>query len=318
MDKQGKKTLVVVIPAYNESATIGEVVKRIPRGCMDLVKVLVVDDGSSDDTSGHARAAGADFIERLPTNRGLGVAFKKGIDRALSLGADYVVNIDADMQFDPKDMPALLDPILRQEADFVVCSRFMDKSLEPTMPWIKKVGNKVFSRLISALTGVHLTDTQCGFRAYSREAAMRLNVMSTFTYTQESLIDLIEKGMRVKEVPCRVRGEREGKSRVVSSVLSYTLRSLTIIIRTIRDYRPLEFFGTIGATTFMLGVIAGSFMFLRWVLTSRTSGYQNLINASILLIIFGFLLIIMALQADMQTRQRRVLEEMLYLNKKRL
>jgi len=306
------KTLVVVIPAYNEERTVGEVVRQVPRDCIDTVKVLVVDDGSADRTSENALKAGADSVKRLPQNRGLGVAFKKGVDEALLMGADYIVNIDADMQFDPRDIPKLLKHILDGEADVTVCSRFMDRTLEPKMPWIKKVGNKLFSGLISALTGVHLTDTQCGFRAYNREAALRLNVFSTYTYTQESLIDLIEKGMQVKEVPCRVKGQRKGKSKIVDNVASYALRSVFILTRTVRDYRALEFFGGIGATVLLAGFFSGAFVFVHWMRTGATSPYQSLISLSILTTTLGFLLLIMALQADMQTRQRKLLEDISY------
>ncbi len=306
------KTLVVVIPAYNEERTIGEVVKQIPRDCIDSVKVLVVDDGSTDRTSEKALNSGADSVKRLPQNRGLGVAFKKGIEEALILGADYVVNIDADMQFDPRDIPKLLRPILDGEADVTVCSRFMDRELEPTMPWIKKVGNKLFSRLISALTGVRLTDTQCGFRAYNREAALRLNVFSTYTYTQESLIDLIEKGMHVREVPCRVKGQRDGDSRIVDNVVSYTIRSITIIIRTVRDYRPLAFFGGIGVGSLIMGSVSGLFVLVHWLIKHTTTPYQSLINVSLLFTLLAFILFVLALQADIQTRQRKILEDISY------
>jgi glycosyltransferase involved in cell wall biosynthesis len=308
---------VVLIPAYNEAKTIGDVIKNVPRGFMDSVKVMVVDDGSTDGTAEKAGEAGADHIERFHRNRGLGVAFKYGIEKALEVGADFIVNIDADMQFNPEDIPKLIQPLVDKEADIVICSRFMDRRLEPKMPWIKRIGNKIFSRLVSWLTGVQLTDTQCGFRAYTREAALRLNIFSTYTYTQESLIDLIEKGMRVREIPCRVKGEREGKSKLVDNVISYAIRSMAILTRTIRDYRALEFFGSIGLLVFSMGLLSGGFMFLRWLITGRTTPYQSLITASVLLLILGFLLLVLALQADMQSRERKILEEILYHNKKK-
>jgi glycosyltransferase involved in cell wall biosynthesis len=310
------KTLIVVVPAYNEAKTIGEVVRNIPRDCMEAVKVLVVDDGSTDGTAQEAKAAGADWVKAFPKNRGLGCAFSAGIEAAIEYGADYVVNIDADMQFNPRDIPKLIAPLLAGEADFTVCSRFKDKALEPVMPWVKKVGNKIFSRLISLLTGMRLTDTQCGFRAYTREAALRLNVLSSYTYTQESIVDLIEKGMSVKEVPCAVKGEREGRSRIVDNVASYTLRSVYILTRVVRDYRPLEFFGTIGLTVLSVGVLAGGFIFVYWALTFTTKGYQSLISVSVLFTTLGFLLLVLALQADMQSRQRKILEGLLYEIKK--
>ncbi|MBD3261531.1 MAG: glycosyltransferase, partial [Candidatus Altiarchaeales archaeon] len=273
---QNKKNIAVVIPAYNEQDTVGGVVSGIPRAKLGTTSVVVVDDGSTDQTSRVAEKSGADEIIRFPENRGLGVAFKKGIEKALELNADIIVNIDADMQFNPKDIPKLIDPLIKENADVVVCSRFLNKKLEPSMPWIKKMGNKIFSNLISVLTGVKLTDSQCGFRAYTRQAAQRINIFSTYTYTQESLIDLIEKGMKIKEVACKVKGERKGQSKVVDSIFKYTLRSLAILTRTIRDYRALEFFGTIGASIFTLGTTIAAAMLLRWIKTGTTTPYQSL------------------------------------------
>ena len=305
-------TLVVLIPAYNEADTVGEVVRAIPRDALSDVKVLVVDDGSKDKTYAVAFEAGADKIIRHKRNMGLGVAFKRGVDEALIMDADIIVNIDADMQFNPVDIPKLIKPILDGSADFTVCSRFLDKNLEPDMPWIKNIGNKLFSKLISYITQVKLTDTQCGFRAYSREAALRINTFSRFTYTQESLIDLLGKGLAVEEVPLKAKGERNGKSRVVSSITFYVFRSFAILIRTVRDYRSLEFFGLIGLTIFNLGLLIEAGMLAKWILTGTTSPYQSLITGGVILLVLGFLLLILALQADMTSRQRKIVEEVLY------
>lgn len=314
------ETLVVMIPAFNEAKTIGRVIKLIPRKIKGIkkVKVLVVDDGSTDETVKEARKAKADRIVSFPSNKGLGIGFKTGIMNALKMGADVIVNIDADLQFNPKDIPELIKPIQSGEADMVSCSRFARKEFMPEMPWVKKIGNKIVTGIVNFSTGKKFTDTQCGFRAYSKEAALRLNLFGRFTYTQEVFLDLVNKGLRIKEVPLRVKGERAyGKSKVVSHWYSYGVKALLIIIRSLRDYHPLKFFGSIGLLVFLLGFLPGFALFLRWLATGTTSPYTSFISVSGALMVIGFLLIILALVADMLERQRKIQEEILYLARKK-
>ena len=168
-------------------------------------------------------------------------------------GADIIVNIDGDMQFNPADIAKLVQPLLKDEADFVTCSRFADPSLMPTMPGVKYWGNKVVTRIINWVCGgTNFSDVSCGFRAFNREAAYRMTLFGRFTYTQECFIDLFGKGLRISEVPLKVRGVREhGKSRIASSIWKYATNSLPIILRAMRDIQPLKFFGGIGAMFFM-------------------------------------------------------------------
>lgn len=308
--------LVVMIPAYNEEKTIGSVIEEIPRKIqgIDSVQVLVINDGSTDETVEVARLAGADEILSHKTNLGLGVAFRDGMEQALKMGADIIVNIDADAQFGSKDILPLIEPILKKEVDFVIASRFLNKSWEPKLPWIKKIGNKFFTNLISHLAGQKFTDTQCGFRAYSKEAALRLNTFGEFTYTQEVILDLANKGISTKEIPIKIR-ERKGKSKVVKHCYSYGLSALTIIIRYVRDYRPLSFFGTIGIGTLLPGLVVGIWMLLRWSITGRTSPYTSLLYLVVVLIVLGVLFIVLALIADMIGRQRRIQEDLIYYQK---
>ena len=312
------KKLVVLIPAFNEEKTIASVIKAIPRRIPKVkkVEVLVVNDGSKDRTAEKAKKAGANKIYSHSKNMGLGIAFRDGIWQALKMKADIIVNIDADGQFNPKDIPKLVKPILKGKADVVTCSRFKDKALEPKMPWVKKFGNRLFTKLTNYLTKNNFTDTQCGFRAYNREAALRMNLFGKFTYTQEALLDLTQKGMRVKEVACKVVGERKGKSRVVSSWYSYGLKALIIIIRTIRDYEPLKFFGLIGLFLMLVGGISAFALWIRLLLIQMISPYMWVVYADVVFIILGFLLIILALIADMSDRQRKLQEEILYRVKK--
>ena len=310
--------LVVMIPAYNEESTIGLVISSIPKKIANVgeVKVLVINDGSSDRTVEEAKRAGADRIISFPTNRGLGVAFKAGIEEALKIGAEGIVNIDADGQFDSKDIARLAQPILKGEADVVTCSRFKDRGLEPKMPFVKKFGNSLFTAIINFLTGQRFSDTQCGFRAYSREAALHMTLFGKFTYTQEVFLNLVQKGFTITEVACNVKGERIGKSKIVKHWYSYGVKALMIVIRTVRDYRPLQFFGSIGLALFLIGSASALVLFIRLLLFNVVSPYMWAVYADVVLIVLGFLLMILALLADMSDRQRKIMEEILYRLKK--
>lgn len=309
--------ICVMIPAYNEEASIRGVIKRIPRNIdgVDCIEVLVIDDGSTDSTVQVAKDAGADEIISHSVNKGLGVAFRDGLEASLEKGADIIVSIDADGQFNPKDIPKLIEPILNNEADFVTASRFLDKSLEPDMPFIKKFGNKILTKIINILTRQNFTDTQCGYRAYSKKAALKLNTFGDFTYTQEVFINLVEKKLQIKEIPLKVVYKIDRKSRVFKNPLSYAIKVIMTIIRVIRDYKPLKFFGIPGLFIFGIGFLSGLFMLIRYILTNTTSPYRSLIAFSEVMLILGFLMIILALVVDMIGRQRKIQEEILYYNK---
>lgn len=310
--------LVVVIPALNESKTIAEVIAGIPREVDGVreVEVVVVDDGSTDDTAELATNAGADTVSH-GRPRGVGAAFRTGIGAALQRGAGLIVNIDGDGQFDPADIPELIRPILAGEADFVTCTRFARKDLVPKMPWVKRLGNRVVCAIVNFVTDHKFTDVSCGFRAYSRDTALRLNLFGDFTYTQETFIDLAGKHVRMIEVPLKVRGVREfGKSRVASSLVRYAARSFAIMLRAARDLNPMKFFGLIGLAVFGAGCVLGAFVLSHWLATGRTSPYTQFLTGSAVGLILGFLLLVLALIADMLGRQRRITEELLYLRRK--
>lgn len=307
--------VVVMIPALNEAKTIEQVVKSIPRDFAD-VKVLVIDDGSRDNTSQLAKKAGADKVVRHGINRGLGTAFKTGINTALHMKADVIVNIDADGQFNANDIPRLVQPIIDNRADMVTCTRFKDPRLLPKMPLIKIWGNKFFTKVINVLTKHRFTDTQCGFRAYSQEAALRMNLFGRFTYTQEVFLDLVSRGMRIAEVPCKVKGQRDGKSRIVKNVWSYGIQAMLIIMRTIRDHHALRFFGLTGGAMFSVGFIIGLFIAARWLFLGRVDPYMAFVVFSLILLILGFLMIMLGLIADMLERTRKNQDEILYRLKK--
>ncbi|MDD5638519.1 MAG: glycosyltransferase family 2 protein [Candidatus Pacebacteria bacterium] len=312
--------LVILIPAFNEEKSLGKVLGKIPRKIkgIDKIDVLVVNDGSTDQTAAVARQNGAKVISHQK-NRGLGAAFKTGIDEALKMGADIIVNIDADGQFNPKDIPLLIAPILSGQAQMATATRFKEKALIPAnIPPAKLWGNRQFTRLINFLTKQNFTDTQCGFRAYSREAALRLNLFGQFTYTQEVFIDLLEKGMTITEVPLKVTyfKNSQRKSAISGSLLKYGFRALEIILRTFRDYRPLLFFGIPGMAICLPGFILALGSLIYWLILKKTTPVRMYLFTGIVLILFGFLLIFLALVADMFKRMRKNQEEILYQMKK--
>ena len=303
----GRK-IIVNIPAYNEEKTIGNVVRDVINN--GYRNVVVIDDGSTDRTAEIARKSGAIVISHKK-NLGLGNGFKTGVNYALMSNADIFVNIDADGQFCPEEIGKLIEPILNNEADMVTGSRFLNESFVTNMPLIKRVGNKFFTNVVSRITSKRFTDTQCGFRAYSRDALKKLNLMGGFTYTQEVFIDLAVKGMRIKEVPIKVNYHKDRKSRVASSLTKYGLKSLLIIMKTFRDYKPLKFFGIPGIGLFTIGFITGIFMIMWYIMHKATTPFKSLLFFCIATLILGTIIIVLGLIADMLDRVRMNQEEIM-------
>jgi len=294
----GSAHLLVAIPALDEERTIADVIRSIPRQIAGVgsLEVLVVDDGSTDGTAEEARRAGA-RVERHESTRGVGAAFCTALHYGRESGADLIVSIDADGQFDAGDIPRLVEPVLRGEADFTTASRFLDPSLIPDdMPAVKRWGNRVMARIISKLAGQRIHDVSCGMRCYGRRAAMELNPMASFTYTQEILLNLAFKHLRIVEVPIRVRGVREhGKSRVANSVIRYGFRTTLIMARCYRDYRPMALFGGLALGVGGVGLLLSTFLGIHYLMTGFFTG----------------------LIGDMLTRHRIYLEELLYESRRR-
>jgi len=282
--------LVVVIPAFNEEENIQEAVKSIPRKIMGIkeVVVMVVDDGSTDKTCEFAMNAGADKIVSHHDNMGVGAAFMTGIRNAISQNADVLVTIDADSQFDPKQISELIVPILNQQLDVVIGSRFLDHTPK-NIPKIKLLGNKIFTKIMSRILEHKFTDTQSGFRAYSKEAIMNIVVVNEFTYTQEVIIDLKFKNMRIGEIPVSVTYNEKRKSRVVKNVFHYTIRSLSIIVKSLVYQKPITSFGLLGTLLCATGLIA---KIITYVLGGGVS--PGLSTGLILLGIVSFMLAIFA------------------------
>ena len=308
------KLLAVIIPALNEEKTLGSAIENISQDIagIDTVKVIVVDDGSTDNTVVIAREYGAHVVSH-ESNLGVGAAFHTGLREALKMGADVIVNIDADGQFNPQDIAKLIEPIISNRAEFVTASRFAKKELIPQMPKVKLIGNLLMTKLINFITKKKFTDVSCGFRAYARDAALKLTLFGRFTYTQESFIDLAFKNIVMTEVPLKIRGEREhGHSRVANNLWRYGLKTATIIFRAARDYRPHYFFGLPGLIIFSSGFASGVFLLQHFIRTGHTSPYRSLVQLSGVLIIVGFLLLFLSLLADMMYRNRIIAEESVY------
>jgi glycosyltransferase involved in cell wall biosynthesis len=252
-------------------------------------------------------------------NLGVGVALQTGLAEALRRGVDLAVNIDSDGQFAPEDIATLVEPVVAGEADFVTASRFLDPALVPDMPAVKKLGNRGMAAIISRLTGQRFADVSCGFRCYGREALLRLVLLGRFTYTQESFLVLSQKGLRLREMPMRVRGVREfGESRVASNLWRYGWRTLGIIFGFIRDYSPGLLFNPLTALLALWSFAFGSFFFWHRMATGAFSPHiwAGFVSA----FLFGLALLVFSLGqvALMVARLRSVQEQQLYLSRRYL
>jgi glycosyltransferase involved in cell wall biosynthesis len=311
------KKLLVVIPAFNEEDKIGEVIQKIPGKIRGISKIhtLVIDDGSTDQTARIASDLDAEVIKHH-YNMGVGAAFSSGLQYALDKNFDLMVNIDGDSQFNPKDIPRLLKPILNDNFDFVTASRFIDKDYFPKMPLAKLWGNKLMSILISKIISKRFYDVSCGFRAYSQKALMSLNLQGKFTYTQESFIDLSFKRLKIIEIPIRVKYFPSRNSKVASNLFKYGINTLKIITGTFRDYRPLYFFSSIAAFFFIVSIFFESI--LLWTYISRGTFSPNIWSGFVgaVFLFIAIIFFIVGLSTDILNRIRINQENILYLLKR--
>ena len=306
--------LLVVIPALNEEKTIAEVVRAIPTDLplIASVEVVVINDGSTDETARRATEAGA-YVIHHSVPRGVGAAFQRALACGIERGADLIVNVDGDGQFDPADIQKVVAPVLSGEADFATASRFKDPSLVPEMPWVKRWGNRLMSRLISRLTGQTFYDVSCGMRCYNRKAALSLNLLGRFTYTQEVFLNLAFKQLQIVEVPIRVRGQREfGRSRVAGNLWRYGMQTSRIILRCYRDYRPMRFFGWLSLILLVASFGLGAFLLAHYVGRGQLTPHKWAGFASGALAFMSLMMFFMGMIGDMLNRHRIYLEELLY------
>ena len=309
--------LLVAIPCLNEAATISQVVKGVPRTMsgVSCIDVLVVDDGSIDNTSSEAQAAGAKVL-RHQRNQGVGAAFQSATNYAVEHGYDLMVNIDGDRQFNPQDIPKLVTPVVEGKADMVTASRFVDSSYTPAMPKVKLIGNHMMSYLISKLVRQKFADVSCGFRCYSRESLLRLNLNGAFTYTQETFLDFAVKRMEIKEVPIEVVYFSDRKSRVAGSIVKYAINTAKIVFRGYRDYFPLRFFWTISAIFAVPALLLALIFFIHYWLTGSFTGYLFAGFTSAFMFVMSTVFFVLGIVTDMLDRIRTNQERILYLLKK--
>jgi glycosyltransferase involved in cell wall biosynthesis len=300
--------LVIQIPAWNEEAHLGETIDALPRQVegFDEVEVLVIDDGSEDGTGEIARSRGASLL-RLPVHRGLAVAFSRGLARSVELGADVIVNTDADNQYDARDIPSLVHPILAGDAQMVIGDRQVHAIAHFSLA--KKLLQRFGSWVVRRLSRTEVRDATSGFRAISRLAAFKLHVFTRFTYTLETILQAGEAGLKVVSVPVRVSSHPRRPSRLFGSNLGYILRSLESIARIVVLYNPLRIFLRAGAVPVLVGLaLLARFLYFYFTDHSPAGHVQSLIVA-VILIVVGVQVWVLGIVADLIAVNRRLLEE---------
>jgi glycosyltransferase involved in cell wall biosynthesis len=298
--------LIIQIPCFNEAATLPTTLAQLPRavpGC-EVVEWLVIDDGSRDDTAAVARALGVDHVVRHQSNRGLAAAFMTGLDAAISLGADIVLNTDADNQYDARDIPLLVAPIIRGDADFVVGARPIASTAH--FSWLKKRLQRLGSLVVRLASGTDVEDAPSGFRAMTRDVAMRLNVFNTYTYTIETLIQAGRSNIRVQSVPVRTNADLR-PSRLVRGMFDYVGKSLATIVRIFATYRSLTFFWLVSLAFTGVGLIAGIRYLILKAMGFGEGHVQSVILAAACVTI-GLVTFVLGFLADLISINRRLLE----------
>ena len=303
--------LIIQIPCLNEAETLPATLADLPRSVpgIDTVEVLVIDDGSRDGTSAVARTHGADHVVRLRRNKGLAAAFMAGIDASLKAGADFIVNTDADNQYSGREIGRLLEPLLAGDADIVIGDRNI--AALQHMGWRKRQLQRLGSWVVRQVSNTTVPDTTSGFRAYTREAALRMTIVSEFSYTLESIIQAGKKRMAIAHVPVQTN-PRTRESRLFASIFSYIKRSAATIVRIYAMYEPLKVFTYIGLSAFACGVAGGlRFLYYYWFVDRGYGHIQSLILSAVLMIV-GFQIIVIGLLADVISANRKLLEDLLY------
>lgn len=302
--------LIIQIPCFDEETTLPETLRDIPRHIsgVDQVEILVIDDGSTDRTSQVARECGVDHVVRFKVNQGLARGFMVGLQTALHLGADIIVNTDADNQYSGGDIPKLIQPILEGRADVVIGDREVEsiRHFSTTKKFLQRVGSWV----VRVASGTRIPDAPSGFRAFSREAALRTNIVSGYTYTLETIIQAGHNRLAIAHVPVRTNPKTR-ESRLISNIWRYIWISASTIIRTYAMYQPLRFFSTIGVIIFTIGLIISA-RYIYYMSIGEGAGHiQSLILAAVLMML-GFQTIVIGLISDLIAANRRLSEEIVY------
>ena len=303
--------LIIQIPCYNEAETLPQTVKSLPKYIpgFDSIEVMIIDDGSTDKTIAVAESLGVDHIIKHSSNKQLAASFITGLETSLKLGADIIVNTDADNQYCGEDIPRLVQPILENRADLVIGDRNVTNN--PSFSPLKKVLQRIGSWVVSKASGLKIPDATSGFRAMNRETALRTLVLSKYSYTLETLIQAGVSNLTVQYIPVKTN-EPTRPSRLMRSIPHFLANAIPTIIRAYTLYRPLRVFTILS----MIMIITGGFLGLRFVflnyIIGRGTGYiQSLILAAVLLIV-GFQVFLIGLVADLIGSNRKILEDALY------
>lgn len=299
--------LIIQIPCYNEAETLEVALNDLPKQIdgIDEIEYLIINDGSKDNTVEVAKNWGVHYVVSFKCNKGLAKGFMAGLDACLRQGADIIVNTDADNQYCGADIEKLVRPILDGKADIVIGERPIDDT-EHFSPLKKKLQH-IGSWTVRVASKTDVPDAPSGFRAYSRQAALKMNVVNEYTYTLETIVQAGRNKMAITSVPIRTNPELR-KSRLFNSMFGYIKKSMLTIIRAFMMYKPLRFFTIIGSTIFLIGLILG-IRFLVFVFMGESGGHiQSLILASTLLLL-GFQTFISGLQADLIASNRKLLED---------
>lgn len=302
--------LIIQIPCYNEEGTLGITYNDLPKHIdgIDEIEYLIINDGSKDRTVEVAKEIGFHHVVSFKQNKGLAKGFMAGLDACLRLGADIIVNTDADNQYCGADIEKLVRPILENKADIVIGERPIDETEH--FSWKKKKFQHLGSWVVRVASGTDIPDAPSGFRAYSREAALRLNVVNEYTYTLETIIQAGHDKLAMTSLPIRTNGETR-PSRLFSSMWKYMQRSATVIIRSFLMYKPLKFFGLLGMIIMLIGIALGG-RFLYFFLSGNGNGHtQSLILAAVLMLA-GFQTIIVGLLGDIISANRKILQDVQY------